>query len=77
MTLGRWFGPGLIDRHGRVLTVRIFAALALVGLALVVWGSSLPGRHGGRGAVGARHGARLPGGDERGGRRPGARRRRG
>ena len=43
MTLGRWFGPGLIDRHGRVRTVRIFAVLALVGLALVVWGSTLPG----------------------------------
>ena len=42
MTLGRWFGPGLIDRHGRVLTVRAFAAIALVGLALVVWGSALP-----------------------------------
>jgi fucose permease len=42
MTLGRWFGPGLIDRHGRVLTVRIFGALALVGLVLVVWGSTLP-----------------------------------
>ena len=42
MTLGRWFGPGLIDRHGRVLTVRIFAGLALAGLALVVWGSTLP-----------------------------------
>ena len=42
MTLGRWFGPGLIDRHGRVLTVRIFAALALAGLALVVWGATLP-----------------------------------
>jgi fucose permease len=42
MTLGRWFGPGIIDRHGRVRTVRIFAALALVGLALVVWGSTLP-----------------------------------
>jgi predicted MFS family arabinose efflux permease len=41
MTLGRWFGPGLIDRHGRVLTVRMFAALALAGLALVVWGSTL------------------------------------
>ena len=41
MTLGRWFGPGLIDRHGRVLTVRIFAVLALAGLALVVWGSTL------------------------------------
>jgi fucose permease len=42
MTLGRWFGPGLIDRHGRVLTIRIFGALALAGLALVVWGSTLP-----------------------------------
>ena len=42
MTLGRWFGPGVIDRYGRVLTVRIFAALALAGLALVVWGSTLP-----------------------------------
>lgn len=41
MTLGRWFGPGLIDRHGRVLTVRAFAALSLAGLALVVWGSTL------------------------------------
>jgi fucose permease len=42
MTLGRWFGPGLIDRYGRVRTVRIFAALALAGLVLVVWGSTLP-----------------------------------
>jgi fucose permease len=42
MTLGRWFGPGLIDRHGRVRIVRTFAALALAGLVLVVWGSTLP-----------------------------------
>ena len=42
MTLGRWFGPGVIDRYGRVVTVRAFAAVALVGLALVVWGSTLP-----------------------------------
>ena len=42
MTLGRWFGPGLIDHHGRVRTVRVFGAVALVGLALVVWGSTLP-----------------------------------
>jgi predicted MFS family arabinose efflux permease len=41
MTLGRWFGPGLIDRHGRVLMVRILGVLALAGLALVVWGSTL------------------------------------
>ena len=37
MTLGRWFGPGLIDRHGRVRSIRLFGLLALVGLALVIW----------------------------------------
>lgn len=42
MTVGRWFGPGLIDRWGRVSTVRILAAIALVGLVLVVFGGSLP-----------------------------------
>jgi fucose permease len=42
MTLGRWFGPAVIDSHGRVATVRACGALALVGLALVVWGSTLP-----------------------------------
>jgi len=41
MTLGRWFGPGLLDRRGRVPTVRILAVTALVGLALVVYGQSL------------------------------------
>ena len=33
MTLGRWFGPGLLDRYGRVPIVRVFALAALVGLA--------------------------------------------
>jgi MFS family permease len=37
MTLGRWFGPGLIDRHGRVAIVRLFGLLALVGLTLLIW----------------------------------------
>jgi len=41
MTLGRWFGPALIDRHGRVPVVRVLGALALAGLALVVWGGVL------------------------------------
>jgi MFS family permease len=36
MTLGRWFGPGLIDRHGRVAVIRLFGLLALVGLALII-----------------------------------------
>jgi fucose permease len=42
MTVGRWYGPGLIDRWGRVPTVRVLAAIALAGLALVVFGGSLP-----------------------------------
>jgi MFS family permease len=42
MTLARWLGPGLIDRYGRVAAIRAFAGVALVGLALVVWGSALP-----------------------------------
>jgi MFS family permease len=41
MTLGRWFGPALIDRHGRVSIVRLFGLLALVGLALIIWGSEI------------------------------------
>jgi predicted MFS family arabinose efflux permease len=38
MTAGRWFGPAVIDRFGRVLTLRMFGAVALAGLALVVFG---------------------------------------
>ncbi len=36
MTAGRWFGPSLIDRRGRVFAVRVSALVALVGLLLVV-----------------------------------------
>ncbi len=42
MTLGRWFGPQVIDRLGRVTTVRASALVALVGLLLVVFGGVLP-----------------------------------
>ena len=42
MTLGRWFGPAVLDRYGRVPTLRVLSLTALVGLALVVWGGSLP-----------------------------------
>jgi len=42
MTLGRWFGPGLIDRFGRVIVVRTSALVALVGLMLVVFGHFIP-----------------------------------
>ena len=42
MTAGRWFGPTLIDRWGRVFAVRLSAVVALVGLLLVVFGTLLP-----------------------------------
>jgi fucose permease len=38
MTLGRWFGPGAIERYGRVLVLRGSALTAIVGLLLVVFG---------------------------------------
>jgi predicted MFS family arabinose efflux permease len=38
MTIGRWFGPGLLDRYGRVPVVRALAVLSLVGLALFIFG---------------------------------------
>lgn len=41
MTVGRWFGPTLLDRHGRVLMLRASAGLALVGLLLVSYGQVL------------------------------------
>jgi len=41
MTIGRWFGPALIDRRGRTPTVRMLGVVALAGLALVVFGGSL------------------------------------
>jgi fucose permease len=42
MTVGRWFGPAVLDRFGRVPTLRALGVIALAGLALVVWGGSLP-----------------------------------
>ncbi len=42
MTLARWFGPGALDRYGRVTVVRATGASAIAGLVLVVFGASLP-----------------------------------
>ncbi len=42
MTVGRWFGPQVIARFGRVRAVRSSAVLALVGLLTVVFGTVLP-----------------------------------
>jgi MFS family permease len=42
MTAGRWFGPALIDRYGRVRMLRICCAIALAGLLMIVFGGVLP-----------------------------------
>ncbi len=42
MTAGRWFGPRLIDRYGRVPVLRACSIVALVGLVLVVYSQLLP-----------------------------------
>jgi fucose permease len=39
MTLGRWVGPGLLDRYGRVPVIRGLTLLALFGLAIFLAGS--------------------------------------
>ncbi len=41
MTAGRWFGPGLLDRYGRVRVIRTCVGLALVGLGLFVLSPSV------------------------------------
>jgi predicted MFS family arabinose efflux permease len=42
MTLARWFGPGALDRYGRVALTRATGLTAIAGLVLVVFGGSLP-----------------------------------
>jgi len=38
MTAGRWFGPDLLDRYGRVVVCRVMAAASVAGLLLFVFG---------------------------------------
>jgi MFS family permease len=47
MTTGRWFGPRLIDRFGRVRVLRAAACVALTGLLLVGFSGWLPAAIGG------------------------------
>jgi predicted MFS family arabinose efflux permease len=42
MTTGRWFGPALLDRYGRVPVLRVSTVLAIVGLVLFVFGHVTP-----------------------------------
>lgn len=41
MTLGRWFGPALLDRRGRVPVLRAGAFCTLLGVLIVVFGPTL------------------------------------
>jgi predicted MFS family arabinose efflux permease len=41
MTAGRWFGPHLLDRFGRVTVLRAGALCALAGVLVVVYGPAL------------------------------------
>jgi MFS family permease len=43
MTTARWFGPHVLERFGRVPSVRVLAPVAVAGLLLFVFGPSLPG----------------------------------
>jgi predicted MFS family arabinose efflux permease len=42
MTVGRWYGPGVLDRFGRVPVIRGLALVALAGLLLFVFGPATP-----------------------------------
>jgi fucose permease len=42
MTAGRWFGPGFLDRYGRVRVLRVCAATAFTGLLVIEVGRVLP-----------------------------------
>lgn len=42
MTLGRWFGPALLDRHGRVPVLRALAGLGIAGSLLFVFAPAPP-----------------------------------
>lgn len=41
MTGARWFGSSLLDRYGRVVTLRGLAGVAILGLLLFIFGRSL------------------------------------
>ena len=41
MTTGRWFGPAVLDRYGRVPVMRGGALMAMVGVLVVVFGPAL------------------------------------
>jgi MFS family permease len=42
MTTARWFGPPLLDRHGRLPVLRVCAVVAVAGLLLYVFAPTIP-----------------------------------
>jgi MFS family permease len=42
MTVGRWFGPALLNRYGRVAVIRGLTGLALAGLILYIFSPWVP-----------------------------------
>jgi fucose permease len=42
MTLGRWFGPALLDRYGRVRMIRVLAVVGIGGTLLFVFAPVTP-----------------------------------
>lgn len=42
MTVGRWFGPNLLERYGRVAVVRVLAVTCALGILLFVFGPGTP-----------------------------------
>lgn len=42
MTVGRWLGPSLLDRYGRVPVVRVLAAVGIAGTLLFVFAPAVP-----------------------------------
>ncbi|MFI5906077.1 MFS transporter [Dactylosporangium sp. NPDC051541] len=41
MTTGRWFGPDLLDRYGRVPVLRALSVITVAGLALFIFGPNV------------------------------------
>lgn len=39
MTAGRWFGPRSLDRHGRVIVIRVLTVICLAGVVLFAFGT--------------------------------------
>jgi predicted MFS family arabinose efflux permease len=47
MTVGRWFGPSMLDRYGRVAVVRVLVVTGIAGVALFVFGPAPAFAYGG------------------------------